>query len=156
MPNYALEVQFFNTFILRPEASNRVYIEESRIKGGYNEDFINIGPKAHLVDENYSEKEKEIIKKTLLELGLLDEALDNIFKKSEETEKNSNQILEFTKEIKNKDEEFKVKIVEALWKIIYADNVSDMYEMSLMRRLTGLLYLDAKTVGDIKNRIKNS
>ena len=108
------------------------------------------------IDENYSEKEKEIIKKTLLELGLLDEALDNIFKKSEEAEKNSNQILEFTKEIKNKDEEFKVKIVEALWKIIYADNVSDMYEMSLMRRLTGLLYLDAKTVGDIKNRIKNS
>ena len=121
--------------------------------------YINIGALLiHVakIDENYSEKEKEIIKKTLLELGLLDEALDNIFKKSEEAEKNSNQILEFTKEIKNKDEEFKVKIVEALWKIIYADNVSDMYEMSLMRRLTGLLYLDAKTVGDIKNRIKNS
>ena len=59
MPNYALEVQFFNTFILRPEASNRVYIEESRIKGGYNEDFINIGPKAHLVDENYSETRRD-------------------------------------------------------------------------------------------------
>ena len=121
--------------------------------------YINIGALLiHVakIDENYSEKEKEIIKKTLLELGLLDDVLDNIFKKSEEAEKNSNQILEFTKEIKNKDEEFKVKIVEALWKIIYADNVSDMYEMSLMRRLTGLLYLDAKTVGDIKNRIKNS
>ena len=124
-----------------------------------NDLYINIGALLiHVakIDENYSEKEKEIIKKTLLELGLLDEALDNIFKKSEEAEKNSNQILEFTKEIKNKDEEFKVKIVEALWKIIYADNLSDMYEMSLMRRLTGLLYLDAKTVGDIKNRIKNS
>jgi len=59
MPNYALEVQFFNTFILRPEASNRVYIEESRIKGGYNEDFVNIGPKAHLVDENYSETRRD-------------------------------------------------------------------------------------------------
>ncbi len=121
--------------------------------------YINIGALLiHVakIDENYSEKEKEIIKKTLLELGLLDDVLDNVFKKSEEAEKNSNQILEFTKEIKNKDEEFKVKIVEALWKIIYADNVSDMYEMSLMRRLTGLLYLDGKMVGDIKNRIKNS
>ena len=121
--------------------------------------YINIGALLiHVakIDENYSEKEKEIIKKTLLELGLLDEALDNIFKKSEEAEKNSNQILEFTKEIKNKDEEFKVKIVEALWKIIYADNVSDMYEMSLMRRLTGLLYLDTKIVGDIKNKIISS
>ena len=121
--------------------------------------YINIGALLiHVakIDENYSEKEKEIIKKTLLELGLLDDVLDNIFKKSEEAEKNSNQILEFTKEIKNKDEEFKVKIVEALWKIIYADNVSDMYEMSLMRRLTGLLYLDTKIVGDIKNKIISS
>ena len=120
--------------------------------------YINIGALLiHVakIDENYSEQERKIIKKTLLELGLKNEELDNIFKKSEEVEKNSNQILEFTKEVKNKDEEFKIKIVESLWKIIYADNVSDMYEMSLMRRLTGLLYLDNKIVGDIKNRIKN-
>ena len=121
--------------------------------------YINIGALLiHVakIDENYSEKEKEIIKKTLLELGLLDEALDNIFKKSEETEKNSNQILEFTREVKNKDQEFKIKIVEALWKIIYADNISDMYEASLMRRLTGLLYLDSKIVGNIKDKIKKN
>ena len=108
------------------------------------------------IDENYSEQERKIIKKTLLELGLKNEELDNIFKKSEEVEKNSNQILEFTKEVKNKDEEFKIKIVESLWKIIYADNVSDMYEMNLMRRLTGLLYLDTKIVGNIKDKVKKS
>ena len=121
--------------------------------------YINVGALLiHVakIDENYSEKEREIIRKTLLELGLTKDALDSVFKKSEETEKNSNQILAFTKEVKNKDEEFKIKIVEALWKIIYADNVSDMYEMSLMRRLTGLLYLDTKIVGDIKNKIINS
>ncbi len=121
--------------------------------------YVNIGALLiHVakIDENYSEKEKKIIKKTLLELGLTEDALDNVFKKSEETEKDSNQILEFTKEVKNKDQEFKIKIVEALWKIIYADNVSDMYEMSLMRRLTGLMYLDTKIVGDIKNKIINS
>ena len=121
--------------------------------------YINIGALLiHVakIDENYSEKEKEIIKKTLLELGLSNDDLENIFKKSEEVEKNSNQILEFTKEVKNKDEAFKIKIVEALWKIIYADNISDMYEASLMRRLTGLLYLDSKIVGDIKDKIKES
>ena len=121
--------------------------------------YINIGALLiHVakIDENYSEKEKEIIKKTLLELGLSNDNLENIFKKSEEVEKNSNQILEFTKEVKNKDEAFKIKIVEALWKIIYADNISDMYEASLMRRLTGLLYLDSKIVGDIKDKIKQS
>ncbi len=121
--------------------------------------FTNIGALLiHVakIDENYSEKEKEIIKKTLLQLGLSSEDLDKVFKKSEEIEKNSNQILEFTKEVKNRDEEFKIKIVEALWKIIYADNVSDIYEMSLMRRLTGLLYLDTKIVGDIKEKIKKS
>ena len=120
--------------------------------------YINIGALLiHVakIDENYSEQERNIIKKALLELGLSSQDLDNVFKKSEEIEKNSNQILEFTKEVKNKNEEFKIKIVEALWKIIYADDVSDMYEASLMRRLTGLLYLDAKIVGDIKNNIKN-
>ena len=120
--------------------------------------YINVGALLiHVakIDENYSKKEKEIIRKTLLELGLTKDALDSVFKKSEETEKNSNQILTFTKEVKNKDEEFKIKIVKALWKIIYADNVSDMYEMSLMRRLTGLLYLDPKIVGDIKNKLIN-
>ena len=121
--------------------------------------FINIGALLiHVakIDENYSEKEKEIIKKTLLELGLSNDSLNNVFKKSEEVERNSNQILEFTKEVKNKDEAFKIKIVEALWSIIYADNISDMYEASLMRRLTGLLYLDSKIVGDIKNKVKKN
>ena len=121
--------------------------------------YVNIGAlliNVAKVDENYSEQEKEIIKKTLLELGLTKTDLKDVFKKSEEVEKNSNQILEFTKEIKNKDEDFKIKIVEALWKIIYADGVSDMYEMSLMRRLTGLIYLDSKIVGNIKDKIKNS
>ena len=121
--------------------------------------YINIGALLiHVakIDENYSEQERKIIKKTLLELGLKNEELDTIFKKSEEVEKNSNQILEFTKEVKNKDEEFKIKIVESLWKIIYADNVSDMYEMNLMRRLTGLLYLDSKIVGNIKDKVKKS
>ena len=121
--------------------------------------YVNIGAlliNVAKVDENYSEQEKEIIKKTLLELGLTKTDLNDVFEKSEEVEKNSNQILEFTKEIKNKDEDFKIKIIEALWKIIYADGVSDMYEMSLMRRLTGLIYLDSKIVGDIKDKIKNS
>ena len=121
--------------------------------------YVNIGALLiHVakIDENYSEQEREIIKKTLLELGLKKLDLDSVFKESEEVEKNSNQILEFTKEVKNKDEDFKVKIVEALWKIIYADKVSDIYETSFMRRLTGLIYLDSKIVGDIKEKIKNS
>ena len=132
---------------------------KNKEKGKDNNLFTNIGALLiHVakIDENYSEKEKEIIKKTLLQLGLSSEDLDKVFKKSEEIEKNSNQILEFTKEVKNRDEEFKIKIVEALWKIIYADNVSDIYEMSLMRRLTGLLYLDTKIVGNIKEKIKKS
>ena len=107
------------------------------------------------IDENYSNKEKDIIKKTLIELGEEEANIGKIFNQAEELEKNSNQILEFTKEIKNKDEAFKIVIIEALWKIIFSDGTSDMYEANLMRRLTGLLYLDNKIVGDIKNKIKN-
>ena len=108
------------------------------------------------IDENYTNKEKLIIEKTLLELGTNKEKLDELMKIAEENEKNSNQILDFTKDIKNTDENFKIKLIESLWKIIYSDNNSDMYESSLMRRISGLLYLDSKLVGDLKEKIKNN
>ena len=98
----------------------------------------------------------EIIKKAINEIGSNNENTDNILIKAEEIEKNSNQILDFTKEVKNMDEDSKIKIVEVLWNIIYSDNSADMYENSLMRRLTGLLYIDAKIVGNIKNKIINN
>ena len=106
------------------------------------------------IDENYSDKEKKIIKTALINLGINEENFENIFKKAEDIEANSNQILEFTKEIKNSDESFKIKIIETLWSIIYSDNNLDMYESNFMRRLTGLLYLDNKIVGNIKEKIK--
>ena len=107
------------------------------------------------IDENYTEKEKSIIKKTLIELGVKEDRLNELYNEAEDIEKNSNQILDFTREIKNSNNEFKVKITETLWSIIYSDGSSDMYEDNFMRRLTGLLYLDKKIVGDIKERIRN-
>ena len=107
------------------------------------------------IDENYSVNEREIIKKAIAELGVTNDKLENILIKAEEIEKNSNQILDFTKEIKNMDEDSKIKIVEVLWNIIYSDNNPDIYENNLMRRLTGLLYLSPKIVGDLKEKIIN-
>ena len=107
------------------------------------------------IDENYTDKEKSIIKKTLIELGVREDKLNELYNEAEEIEKNSNQILDFTREIKNSNDEFKVKITETLWSIIYSDGSSDMYEDNFMRRLTGLLYLDKKIVGNIKERIRN-
>ena len=106
------------------------------------------------IDENYTEKEKSIIERTLIELGVDKEKLDQLMINAEKNEKNSNQILDFTKDIKNAEENFKIRIIESLWKIIYSDKTSDMYESNLMRRLSGLLYLDNKVVGDIKDKIK--
>ena len=108
------------------------------------------------IDENYTEKERSIIKKAIIDLGSNNEVIDNILIKAEEIEKNSNQILDFTKEVKNMDEDSKIKIVEVLWNIIYSDGSADIYENSLMRRLTGLLYLDTKIVGDLKKKIINN
>ena len=108
------------------------------------------------IDENYTNKEKLIVEKTLLELGANKEKLDELMKIAEENEKNSNQILDFTKDVKNTNENFKIKLVESLWKIIYSDKSSDMYESNLMRRLSGLLYLENKMVGDIKEKIKKN
>ena len=107
------------------------------------------------IDENYTDKEREIIKKTLIELGSSIEKIEELIKKAEIKEKNSNQILDFTKEIKKLNIDEKKKIVESLWNIIYSDSQADMYESNLMRRLAGLLYLDNSTVGELKNKIKS-
>ena len=107
------------------------------------------------IDENYSNNEREIIKKTLIVLGSSNSDVDKLITNAENIEEKSNQMLDFTKEIKNAGEEFKIKIIEALWTIIYSDNKADMYESNLMRRLSGLLYLDNKLVGDIKEKVKN-
>tara|TARA_B100002051_G_C16532178_1_gene533218 strand:+ start:326 stop:751 length:426 start_codon:yes stop_codon:yes gene_type:complete len=108
------------------------------------------------IDENYTEKEKTIIKNALIEMGADQNNLDEILNDAEIREKDSNQILEFTKEVKNKSTDEKKIVIEALWNIIYSDEKADMYETNLMRRLSGLLYLDAKVVGDIKKKIKSN
>jgi uncharacterized tellurite resistance protein B-like protein len=106
------------------------------------------------IDESYTQKEKEIIKKALIELGANEAGIEKLMLNAEINEKNSIQILDFTKEIKNVDENFKIKIIETLWGIIYSNKEADMYEASLMRRLSGLLYLDNKIVGDIKEKMR--
>ena len=108
------------------------------------------------IDENFTQKEKTIIKNALIEMGAHVDNLDEIIKDAETKEKDSNQILEFTKEVKNKSIEEKKIVIEALWNIIYSDENADMYESNLMRRLSGLLYLDAKIVGDIKEKIESN
>ena len=106
------------------------------------------------IDENYSVNEEKIIKQSLLELSSGNENIEEIILNGKKIEQNSNQILDFTKEVKIMEELDKIKIVETLWRIIYSNNEADIYEMNLMRRLTGLLYIDNKLMGDIKEKIK--
>ena len=106
------------------------------------------------IDENFSSVEENIIKQTLLMIGANNNDVERIIKTAQKIEENSNQILDFTKEVKNMNEENKIKIIETLWKIIYSNKVADDYETNLMRRLAGLLYIDNKIMGDIKERIK--
>ena len=108
------------------------------------------------IDENYSNKEENIIKKALLKIGANSENITKIMTKGKEIEDNSNQILEFTKEVKIMSNGEKIKIIETLWEIIYSNNQADIYETNLMRRLAGLLYIDSKTMGDIKDKIKKN
>jgi len=105
------------------------------------------------IDENFTDKEREIIKNALIEMGAEASKIDEIIVESEKKEKDSNQILDFTRKVKNVSEKKKKLIIEALWNIIYSDQNADMYETNLMRRLSGLLYLDNKVVGDIKKKI---
>ena len=106
------------------------------------------------IDENYTDKEEQIIKKTLNGLGIEDKNISKTIKEAKIIEENSNQILDFTREVKGLPEHDKIKIVEALWSIIYSNKDADIYETNLMRRLAGLLYIDNKTMGDIKERVR--
>ncbi len=108
------------------------------------------------IDENYTDKEEEIIKKTLNELGVEDKNISKTMEEAKIIEESSNQILDFTREIKVLPEKDKIKIVESLWSIIYSNKDADIYETNLMRRLAGLLYIDNKTMGDIKEKIKKN
>ena len=108
------------------------------------------------IDEYYTDKEQEIIKKTLNELGVENVNISRTIEEAKIIEENSNQILDFTREVKNLPEKDKIKIVEALWSIIYSNKNADIYETNLMRRLAGLLYIDNKTMGDIKEKIKKN
>ena len=107
------------------------------------------------IDEKYTTEEEELIKKTLLKLGVNEENLQTILEDAKKIENESIQILDFTKEVKNMAETEKIKVIEALWEIIYSNKVADIYETNLMRRLAGLLYIDSKIMGDIKEKIKS-
>jgi uncharacterized tellurite resistance protein B-like protein len=123
-----------------------------------NDDFLSkVGSlliHAAKIDEYYADEEKIIIKKTLIKLGATNSNINKIITEATHNEQSSNQILDFTRQIKNKSESDKIKIIEALWEIIYSNKNADMYETNLMRRLTGLLYIDNKTMGDIKEKVK--
>ena len=106
------------------------------------------------------EYNKEIFKNKNQNIGIIyrnyssENRENELIKIAEANEEKSNQMLDFTKDLKNTDQDYKIKLIESLWKIIYSDKSSDIYESNLMRRLTGLLYLDKKLVGDIKEKIK--
>ncbi len=123
-----------------------------------NYELIKVGAlliHAAKIDEDYSQKEAEIIKQALLKIGANNKNIDELIRKAKEMEENSNQILDFTKEVKTMGEKDKIKIIKTLWKIIFSNNEADIYETNLMRRLAGLLYIDNKIMGDIKEQIKN-
>ena len=123
-----------------------------------DEDLIKIAAlliHAAKIDENFSIEEEKIIEDALLNLGASKQNVKEIIIESKIIEENANQILEFTKEVKSMEENKKIQIIETLWRIIYSNKDADIYETNLMRRLAGLLYIDNKKMGDIKEKIKN-
>ena len=106
------------------------------------------------IDENYTPQEEEIIKQALSMIGANKEDIKYLIEEGKKIEKDANHILDFTKQVKNMDNDSKITIIKTLWRIIFSNNNADMYETNLMRRLAGLLYIDSKTMGFIKEQIK--
>ena len=109
------------------------------------------------IDENYTNIEKKIIKKVIAELNKVNlEESEKLLKIAEKMEEESNQIVGFTSEIKKYSMEFRLKTIEIIWKIVYSDSTSDIYESNLVRRICGLLYVSDKDSGLIKTKVENS
>tara|TARA_B100001939_G_C16569366_1_gene457876 strand:+ start:102 stop:518 length:417 start_codon:yes stop_codon:yes gene_type:complete len=106
------------------------------------------------IDENYTDHEKNIIKNTILKLDKTNADINKLLIEAETKESDTNHIQEFTKNIKNMNKENKIEIIKTIWTIILSDGNSDMYEENLMRRLAGLLYIDDRTIGEIKLKIQ--
>tara|TARA_Y100000590_G_scaffold413767_1_gene509955 strand:+ start:536 stop:952 length:417 start_codon:yes stop_codon:yes gene_type:complete len=135
------------------------FFKKKNKKNSFEKIYINSAAlliHAAKIDEKYETEEKEIIKKTLIKLGVDKKSVGELIEIAEKYESESNQILEFTREIKQMDLQFKLKIVENLWQIIYSDGLADMYEENLMRRLKGLMYIDDKLIAEIKNKVKSN
>jgi len=128
--------------------------KENKLEDNYLTKIASLLIHAAKIDEHYTKEEEEIIKDTLIQLGSNTDSINHLIEKAKSMEENSNQILDFTREVKNLEESEKIKIVEALWRIIYSNKDADMYETNLMRRLAGLLYIDNQVMGDIKEKIK--
>ena len=131
------------------------FLNKNKKKDSDDEIFIKTAAlliHAAKIDQSYQLEEKNIIKRTIISLGVSEENLDSLISKAEKYESDENQILEFTREIKKTSQDFKITIIECLWNIIYSDGNADMYENSLMRRLSGLIYLDDKIVNEIKKK----
>jgi len=107
------------------------------------------------IDEIYSDHEKKLVK-NFIKSYLNNEDTEEILKKAEEVENNSNQLLNYTNIIKQNSIEIKKDIIEHLWKVIISDNSIDQYEANLMRRVCGLIYFPDKDCAEIKLRLTNS
>ena len=108
------------------------------------------------IDENYTEIEKKIIKKALIDLNnISSDQAEELIKRAEKREEESNQLVEYTREIKKHTMESRLKIIEVIWKIVYSDGVGDDYESNLIRRICGLLYISGKDNGIIKTKVQN-
>ena len=135
-----------------------MFFKKDNVNNSNDDELVKVGAlliHTAKIDEDYSAKEVEIIKQALLKLGADNKDIDKTIKKAEEMEENSNQILDFTREIKTMEEKDKIKIIKTLWKIIFSNKEADIYETNLMRRIAGLLYIDSKIMGNIKEEIKN-
>ena len=107
-------------------------------------------------DENYTNIEKKIINKALVDLyNISSDQVGELMKQAEQKEEESNQIIEFTREIKKYSMESRLKIIEVIWKIVYSDGTNDSYESNLIRRICGLLYISDKDNGIIKTKVQN-
>ena len=133
-----------------------IFKKENKIQVNNNVLIAALLIHAAKIDENYTDEEKKIVTRSVTDLfNISVEEAEKLVADAEKKEQESNQIVEFTKEIKKYSMESRLKIIEVIWKIVYSDGTNDDYESNLIRRICGLLYISDKDNGIIKSKVQN-
>ena len=111
------------------------------------------------IDEVFEEEEKKIIAKIISKQFHIEstDLIEKTIEKVNESLIDNSDLISHTRKIKDSwSLEKRKEVVEMLWKVCLIDDSLDPYEDMLIRKIAGLLYVEAKDINEAKKQALKS